>query len=270
LFHLAWNHDDVSPARSRDELLGEVVRRGESLRRRRRVAGGLGGTIALLLAVAGMATLVRPGGEPTTQLAASGATSTLVQNLQSGATGGTTFAVDAPTTSGVPTAAASASRASTTTVHTAAQPAETVPATTTPTVAPATTVPAPAQPRCSAAQMSATITLAPSFSQGQAVAGTAVLRNTSGAPCYIYSTGTSIQFKDASGAPLVGSSMIADNFADTPVAPDQTFPAILNWDQQVCSGMTCGPAAPGTYSATVEWSFDGPPIGVTAAFQIVP
>ena len=58
---MAWNHDDVGPNRSRDELLAEVVRRGERLRRRQRLVGGMGGGIALLLAVAGVVAVVGPG-----------------------------------------------------------------------------------------------------------------------------------------------------------------------------------------------------------------
>ena len=267
---MAWNHDDVRPNRSRDELLDDVVRRGERLRRHRRVVGGLGSGIAMLLAVAGVTAVVGPGSEPSTQLAATGPTSTLVQSLQSAATGGTTFALDAPTTtvSPVATTVATTPRATATTVP-AASPDPTV--TTVPGLTDST-IAAPLQPRCSPAQMQATMTIAPSFRQGAPVVGQAVLRNLSGAPCFYYSTSTIQGFKNDQGTMVShGSGMVADNFADTPFPATHTLTASPTWDQRMCGvDPSCPLAPPGTYTATVSWSFDGPPIEAVATFQIVP
>jgi len=153
---LAWNHDDVGPNRSRDELLGDVVHRGERIRRRRRLIGALGGSVALLLAVAGVATVAGLGdGQPTTELAA-GSRATTTSLAVGPATGGTVYSVEAPTTVDVD-------------VATTVVPATTVPgperqaaATPTTTAPPAVAQPAPpgpAQPRCGPAVMQATIAL---------------------------------------------------------------------------------------------------------------
>jgi hypothetical protein len=277
---LAWNHDDVSPNRSRDELLGEVVRRGERLRRRQRLVAGLGGSITVLLAVAGVAAIagVGPGDESSTQLAAGGRTTTSVAYLNP-ATGGTVFALDGPTTTAATPVPVAGVAPTPTTVPTAGT---TVLAVEEPTQAPVTSPTAavttvaaagPAQPRCSPATMSATITLAPSYRQGEPIVGSAVLRNTSGAPCYYYSYTAGHAFKDANGTEVGPSStLIADAFEDTPFATGQTLTDNPSWDQQFCPAGTgtCSPAPPGTYTATVTWSFDGPPIQATATFTIVP
>jgi hypothetical protein len=118
----------------------------------------------------------------------------------------------------------------------------------------------------------ATLALAPTYHQGERISGQAVLRNTSGATCWYYSYSTQQGFKDGNGNPVAGlGSFIADAFTDTPFAPGQTLTLAPEWDQQVCTAApACGPASPGTYSATVSWSFDGPPVEVTTTFQIVP
>jgi hypothetical protein len=265
---LAWNHDDVGPNRSRDELLGDVVRRGERIRRHRRAFAGLGGSIAVLLAVAGVAAVVGQGAEPATQLAAVRPSTTVVSGTgPGGATGGTVLAVDATTTTAAPEEATPTTARPVAT--TAASVEETVPPT---TEAPQPTIPGPAQPRCSPANVQATLTLAPTYAAGQPVSGQAVLRNTSGAPCYYASYTQSQEITDAGGNPVApGGTLIADAFADTPFNAGQTLSAHVDWNQQVCVGAPdCHPAPPGSYTATVTWSFDGPPVTATATFAITP
>jgi hypothetical protein len=252
-------------------LLGEVVRRGEWMRRRRRLTTGLGSGIAVLLAVAGVAAVAGSGDGTPTQLAAGGPTTTINQSLQ--ATGGTTFAVDAPTTT-TPAAELPTLTTAAPGVTTSAPvaPATTDP-TTAPTLAPVTTVPGPLQPRCSPAEMEATLTFSqPTYRAGQQAVGQGVLRNRSGAPCYYYSYTQSQEFKNAAGVAVApGSALIADAFADTAFAPGQTLAAAPTWDLTLCAtNPACPPAPPGTYTATVSWSFDGPPISATATFQVVP
>jgi len=246
---LAWNHDDVAPNRSRDELLGDVVRRGERIRRRRRVFAGLGGGAAVVLMVAGIATVSGLGGEPTTQLAAGGRATTTVAPV----TGGTLFAVDQPTTSVEVTPPTSRVPVATTVPEepvTTLAPAPTVPE---------TIVPGPKEPRCGPAVMQATITMAPTFVAGQPVTGQAVLRNTSGAPCYYYSYTATQEINDSLGNPVVpGSALIADAFEDTPFAPGQTLTQPVQWSQ----------SAAGSYVARVSWSFDGPKVEAAAAFTV--
>lgn len=264
---MAWNHDDVAPNRSHDELLGEVVRRGEGLRRRRRAFTGLGGCITLLLAVAGVAAVVGPGGEPATNLAAGGPTTTISGAVFGPATGGTVFGVEAPTTTAATDApATTVARPVATTAVEPTVPDPTVPA---PTV---TTTPPPVRPRCSPDQMEITLTFAPSYRPGEQVAGQAVLRNRSGAPCFYYSYTQSQEFKNTAGTPVSpGSALIADAFDETAFAPAQTLSAAPTWDQKLCvSDPSCPQAPPGTYSATVSWSFDGPPITATGTFLLVP
>ena len=267
---MAWNHDDVGPTRPRHELLDRVVVRGERLRRRQRVLAGLGGGVAVLLAVAGVAAVVGTGDQPATQVAAGGAPATTVV-LGGSVTGGTTFALDAPSTSAAPqtTTVDAAPRATVTTAPPVAEPA---PVTTIAGSTPQTTIPASGQPHCSPDQMAVTLTLAPTFRPGEPVVGQAVLRNTSGAACYYASYTQSQEIRDAGGNPVSpGSALIADNFADTPFPPDKTLMGDVNWDQQVCVGQpACAPAPPGDYTATVTWSFDGPPIAATATFRIAP
>ncbi len=269
---MAWNHDDVEPNRSRDELLGEVVRRGEQLRLRRRVVTGLGGTIAVLLVVAGVVAVADPGRQPATQLAAGGRTTTTVAGSAFGpVTGGTVFAVDAPTTS-VAAVATTPTTAVTVVTTIPEAPATTIATTTTVPATPDPTVPTPLQPRCGPDQLEATLTFPQAtYSPGQQVVGHAVLRNTSGAPCYYYGYTQSQQFHDAYGNVVSpGSALIADAFADTPFGPDATLTADPSWDQSLCApdSSVCLPAGPATtYSATVSWSFDGPPVEATASFR---
>ena len=264
---MAWNHDDVRPNRSRDELLGDVIRRGEGIRRRRRVVAGLGGCIALLLAVAGVAAVVGP--ESSVTNLAAGGPATTHGAVFSPAVGGTTVAVELPTTTTVapePTTDTTVARPVATTIAAAAEPD---PTTTVPVVP---TVPPPAQPRCGPAQMQVTLTFTkPSYAPGEQVVGHALLRNTSGAACYYYSFQVGHGFHDATGKPVGAmSALIADNFMDTAFAPDETMTENLVWDQTICDPVTsaCPPAPPGTYSGTANWSFDGPPVEATTAFIV--
>jgi hypothetical protein len=250
---LAWNHDDVAPNRSRDELLGDVVRRGERIRRRRRLVAGLGGGVATLPMVAGVVAVAGTGGEPTTQLAAGGRASTTV--AAGPVTGGTMFAVDAPTTT--------VDEATPTTlepvVTTVPAPVTTVATTVPPAVVPEPPAAGPTHPRCGPGVMQATITMASTFAAGQPVSGQAVLRNTSGAPCYYFSYTVSQEITDSLGNPVVpGAALIADAFEDTPFGPAQTLNQPVQWSQGV----------PGSYVAKVTWSFDGPPVTATAAFVV--
>ncbi|HVF14403.1 MAG TPA: hypothetical protein VM942_07370 [Acidimicrobiales bacterium] len=265
----------MSPNRSREELLGDVVRRGEGLRRRRRTLVGLGSGIALLLVVAGVAAVVGSGREPATHVAAGGPATTLVPNLQANGAGGTAVAVEptTTTTSAAVTVTTAPTRATATTA--AAAPVATNPAPTPdpPDPVPDPTVPPPKQPRCSPDQMEANLTLGQtSYRQGEQVTGQAVLRNRSGAPCYYYSYSQSTVFENAVGETVApGAALIADAFADTAFAPDQTLTASPSWDLAICiNSPTCSPAPPGAYTATVTWSFDGPPIRATATFQVAP
>jgi hypothetical protein len=241
------------------------------MRRRRRLTTGLGSGIAVLLAVAGVAAVAGSGDGSPTQVAAGGPVTTSNQSLQ--ATGGTIFAVDAPTTtSGAPTTAATAVPKVTTTAPALPEATDPDP-TTAPTLAAVTTVAGPAQPRCSPAEMEATLTFPqPTYRAGQQAVGQGVLRNRSGAPCYYYSYTQSQEFKNEAGVPVApGSALIADAFADTAFAPGQTLSAAPTWDLTLCAtNPACPPAPPGTYIVTVSWSFDGPPITASASFQIVP
>ncbi len=265
---MAWNHDDVSPNRSRDELLGEVVRRGEGLRRRRRLVGGLGGGLALVLAVGGVAAVVGSGDDRVTNLAAGGPTTTAA--AFGPATGGTVFAVDAPTTTAGPEATTVTTRRA---VVTTLPPAPEPTVVTTSPPAPPTTV-AVNEPQCSAAQVEVTLAFPKStYAVGEPVVGQASVRNRSGAPCYYFSYTQSMEFRNAGGTPVSpGSTMIADAFRATPLAPGQALgPAAVSWDQRACDpDPACPQAPPGTYTGFVSWSFDGPPIAATASFAIVP
>ncbi len=249
---MAWNHDDVAPNRSRDELLGDVVRRGERIRRRRRFAGGAGGGLALVLAVAGVVAVAGTGREPTTQLAAGGRATTTVA---APATGGTVFAVDMPSTTVEEITA-------TTRVPVAppvAEPVTTVATTIPPATVPETTIPGPKQPRCGPAVMQATLTMPATFVAGQPVSGTAVLHNTSGAPCWYFSYTVTQEINDSLGNPVVpGSALIADAFEDTAFNPGQTLTQPVQWSQGVA----------GSYVAKATWSFDGPPVVAAANFVV--
>ena len=191
------------------------------------------------------------GGEPTTQLAAGGRATTTVAPV----TGGTVFALDAPTTSVEVTPPTSRVPVATTVPD---EPVTTLGAGRRPS--PRRPIPAgPAQPRCGPAVMQATITMAPTFVAGQPVSGQAVLRNTSGAPCYYSSYTATHEINDSLGNPVVpGSALIADAFEDTPFAPGQTLTQPVQWSAGVA----------GSYVAKVSWSFDGPKVEATAAFTV--
>ena len=128
-----------------------------------------------------------------------------------------------------------------------------------PAVVPEPPAAGPKQPRCGPGVMQATLTMASTFAAGQPVSGQAVLRNTSGAPCYYFSYTVTQEITDSLGNPVVPGGgphrrRLRGHALRPRPDPDPAGPV--------------EPGVPGSYVAKVSWSFDGPPVTATAAFVV--
>lgn len=290
-------------SRSREEWLAEVRRRGERLRRRRRVAFGLVGALALVVPVTAVATYL--GGNPDVGVELTAAGPARPGDLLTSVP--TTMAALAPPPTDQPVTVpsappgASASPSTTVEVHqrlssvngevVASSPTSAPPPVDEPVVKPSTTTPAgnssspspgpvraaappttvppadPLPPVCQQAEVKITVaTDKPSFGSGEAVGGTSTLENRSAAPCLL-PTRAFFRVDDATGR-SVGSFAYTTEFR-LPVRaePGKTFSSSFTWDQKDCSGSTCAQVPAGTYLVQADWTESGPYSG-RASFQI--
>ena len=84
----------------------------------------------------------------------------------------------------------------------------------------------------------------------QAVRYTATVRNDGNVRCDAGGpTGTAV--RDSNGAVVSGHAISGVSFGF--IDPGQSVSYVQTWDQQHCSGTTCGRAGPGSYIAQVTW-----------------
>ena len=288
-------------SRSRDEWLAEVRRRGERIRRRRRLA--LSAVVAVALvgpAFAMVSYTAGGGGQRQLQVAAEGPPSTRA------AAGPSLPAVIAegqalPTTTTLAGAAAlpevtapSGPLYSTTTtaeVHRRVSPINGVPsygdsvvrATPSTTSAendsvrsspvmpasPSSTLP-PADgglSACPTGDVKVTVTVdKPSYAPGDTVSWSSTLENRSSTTCLM--SGRAFFHVEDTAGKIVGSFAYTANYM-LPVKAEsgKTITNTGSWDQQDCSGPTCKQVAAGTYVVVAGWTEGGPWVG-RASFQI--
>jgi len=253
---LDWN--DGESTRSRGELLDRTVRRGEHLRRRRRLAWVAAAPLALLLIAVPLALARSDGGGERTTVAAAGGGAP-VSTLAPETTVAPPFSL--PTVPSLPPTSSSATppaRPSPTT-----RPPQTA---TTARAATATTAPPPLPttsstiddgrppgPECEPSMFQTSLTFEKaSYRPGETVRGTATFRNTSGRTCYSASYFGGTDVLDATGAQLTpGVRYVADAFEWTPMAAGESQTRSVTWDQQDCRAQPstpCPQAPPGTYT----------------------
>jgi hypothetical protein len=220
------------------------------------------------------------------------AVATVVLGLGLAACGGGREAADIASTGGSTTTEAPTSMSTTTTgpsastsvpASTAGTSTSAVTSTTlrrpTTTRAPATTAvrdttttgPPPAPPRCENVALTAVVVLtAGAYRPGEAVDGTYLLRNTSGAACVFRNYSFTSTIVDASGR-SVGASGAghSDGFSDfTFVAGASVGDGRVGWDQRICT-TTCTQAPPGSYAVTIAFTISGTVFSGMTTFQLI-
>ena len=120
---------------------------------------------------------------------------------------------------------------------------------------------------CTAGQVTTTVTTEKAtYALGEAVHGTATIRNHSGTPCLL-PTRAFFQIEDSAGRVVSNFAYTADYRFPTRAEPGQSFASTVTWDQQSCSMPVCSPAPPGTYVAAAEWT-EGARFSAQASFEI--
>lgn len=104
---------------------------------------------------------------------------------------------------------------------------------------------------CSAQMVALAVeTDAVKYGPQQAVRYTATVRNDGNVRCDAGGpTGTAI--RDSNGAVVAGHAISGVSFGF--IDPGQSVSYVQTWDQQHCSGTSCGRAAPGSYVVQVTW-----------------
>ena len=98
------------------------------------------------------------------------------------------------------------------------------------------------------------------YRAGQPVTVRTTIRNRSASPCSYNGYTVTITFVDPGGAPIVASSVIADDFEVRTFAPGATFSHSATWEpSEACVGPTrpCPTPAAGIYSTQTVWGFSG-------------
>lgn len=287
-----WSDDDQPPTRTRDELLAHVERRGDDLRRRRRAGRALAGVAAVLAvtALGGLATIDDDQGGAV-QVATDGPSGTAGPETLSEPSVAEPWPalappgipmpgpppVSEPPPSTIPGQGSDPSMPTTTSAATT----PTVPAApttaTTPTTTRGSTTTPPSTirgPRCRPDQLAVAASPSkPEYRPGEKVVVTSTVRNRSSTPCYHNSYSFRFEFTAPDGRSLIGGDNHADGFNEqSTLAPGQWMTEIADWYQLDCadSAVRCVQAAPGTYTATVSWSLEAPPVEATTSFQLVP
>ena len=120
---------------------------------------------------------------------------------------------------------------------------------------------------CTAGQVTTTVTTEKAtYAVGEAVHGTATIRNHSGTPCLL-PTRAFFQIEDSAGRVVSNFAYTADYRFPTRAEPGQSFASTVTWDQQSCSMPVCSPAPPGTYVAAAEWT-EGARFSAQGSFEI--
>ena len=292
-------------SRTREEWLAEVRRRGERIRRRRRVALSVVGALAMALPVSALVSMT--GGDPSPDLRVTAAGPA---PRQGPAIGGvlppivTTTSLEAEIAPGSPTEPAAAAEpgrvpaAEASPPTTAAEvhrrlgsingapiddpvvrpsPTTTVaeggsagnssssPALAAPSTPPPTTD--PALTTCPVSEVEVVVTVERSnYASGETVQWTSTLTNRSATTCLV-SGRAFFHVEDVNGK-IVGSfPYTADFQLPVKAEPGKTFESGRSWDQTDCSANPCALVPAGRYTVVASWTEAAPYVG-RGSFQI--
>jgi hypothetical protein len=278
-------------SRSRQEWLDEVKRRGERLRRRRRLSFAVVGALALMLPATALATFLAGGEDdrnvnlmvagppPTGEVAggdrATGAgeppsvapseetttTTTEEDRLQAGVVDGRT---EPPTPTSRPSAApgdAPVVRTPATTPSGNSSSDPDAPVSSAPVsppppgAAPPTTAPGAAN--CPSSEVRVTVTTDRStYAPGETVRGSTTIENRSGSACLLPTRGF-VRITNAAGKDVSGLAYTMEYRFPVLAEPGKTFTTPFTWDQRDCSGGSCVQVPAGTYNVAADWTEGG-------------
>jgi hypothetical protein len=98
------------------------------------------------------------------------------------------------------------------------------------------------------------------YAASQPVEFTATLRNRSSSPCLYNGYSVEFTFKDAAGEAWGGGNVDAAPLGDVRLAPGQALVHSAPWRHSL--------SPPGTYSASVRWTFAGHAYARSVAFTL--
>lgn len=276
--------------RTSKEWLVEVKRRGERIRRRRRMAFAALGVLALVLPAGALVTFLDGGGARDLRVAASGpapagevagrgaaqvpavppmmpeesTTTTWEVHLRPGVINDRT--IPPPPASSAPPADDPVVRAPPTTAEpsgNASSPVPTVPPPASSTTAAGRASGAPPLDPCPASEVGVTVsTEKPAYGPGETVHGSSVLENRSAGACLL-PTRAFFRILDGAGKDVGSFAYTTEFRIPVRAEPGKTFSSSFTWDQKDCSGSACVQVPGGTYTAVADWTESGPYSGRT-------
>lgn len=270
-------------SRTRHEWLDEVKRRGERLRRRRRLTFATLAAVALVLPATALATLLGgTAGNRDVNLAVAGPPPT---GEVAGAIPSTPAPEEATTTTSEPPLRVEAGRGRTE----PATPGSSVPAddpvvrrpgATNPSPAPgnsssdpntpvssepalppppAVTPPAtaPGAANCPSSEVRVTVTTdKTAYAPGETVRGSTTITNRSAGACLLPTRGF-VRIMNAAGRDVSGFAYTMEYRFPVLAEPGKTFTTPFTWDQRDCSGSACVQVPAGTYNVAADWTEGG-------------
>lgn len=269
------------------EWLAEVKRRGERIRRRRRLVLAAVSALALVLPAGAMITYLGDGRGPDLRVAASGpppaagagggaaevppeapavppeepATTTTTEVHERVAVINGSAVPRVPTT--VPPADDPVVRTPTPTTTDPSGNASSPVSTVGPTATTAVSAPGPALAPCAASEVGVTVSTEKAvYAPGETVRASSVLENRSAAACLL-PTRAFFRILDVAGKDVGSFAYTADFRYPVRAEPGKTFSSGVTWDQKDCSGPVCVQVPAGTYTAVADWTESGPYSGRT-------
>lgn len=270
-------------SRTRQEWLDDVKRRGERLRRRRRLTFATLAAVALVLPATALATflggsatdnreinLAVAGPPPTGEVAGAGATAPAPEEtttttaadqlrVEAGhgrtepATPGSSVPADDPVLRrpGATKPAPSGNSSSDPNTPISSEPAVPPP----PTVSPPTTAPGAAN--CPSSDVRVTVTTdKTTYAPGETVRGSTTIANRSASACLLPTRGF-VRIINAAGRDVSGFAYTMEYRFPVLAEPGKTFSTPFTWDQRDCSGSSCVQVPAGTYNVAADWTEGG-------------
>ena len=283
-------------SRSRQEWLDEVKRRGERLRRRRRLTFATLAAVALVLPATALATVLGNGAEdrdvhlavagppPTGEVAGAGpttgagdappmpppeATTTTTAEPQlrveagHGRTEPPTPSLSVPTDDPVLRRPGATNPAATPPGNSSSDPNTPIasePAMPPPApVAPPTTAPGAAN--CPSSDVRVTVTTEKAtYAPGETVRGATTIENRSAGACLLPTRGF-VRIMNTAGKDVSSFAYTMEYRIPVLAEPGKTFTTPFTWDQKDCSGSACVQVPAGTYNVAADWTEGGPYFG---------
>ena len=278
-------------SRSRQEWLEEVKRRGERLRRRRRLSFAVVGALALVLPATALATFFGAGGDNRdVHLAVAGPPPTgevagAVPTTGAGDTPSAPPQEETTTTTAEPQLRVEAAHGRTEppspgssvplddpvlrrpgatnppvpSGNSASDPNTPIPSepvSPPPTVAPPTTAPGAAS--CPSSDVPVTVTTDKStYAPGETVRGSTTIENRGGAACLLPTRGF-VRILNAAGKQVSNFAYTMEYRFPVLAEPGKTFTTPFSWDQKDCSGPSCVQVPSGHYTVVADWTEGGP------------